>query len=158
LAAISLLALGSLACSIAAIRTADRSTQASPVDPVVGAWLVHANDAPFAWQVFTFHGDGTMGQANPDAGDRDTSDSDGGGTWRRDSNQITGIFMEMTAKRDTGQFAGWREITFRFTVQADLFSGTAKATSYDMDGHFLGKPSGTPLTGKRVQVDTGATR
>ncbi|HEX2241988.1 MAG TPA: hypothetical protein VHK27_01780, partial [Gammaproteobacteria bacterium] len=50
-------------------------------DPIVGAWFVEAPDAPFAYHMFLFSADGTMHQANPDAGNSVTSDGDGKGIW-----------------------------------------------------------------------------
>ncbi len=48
---------------------------------VVGVWFVTFPDPPFKYHMVTFHQDGTMEQANPDAGDANTSDSDGMGVW-----------------------------------------------------------------------------
>jgi hypothetical protein len=37
--------------------------------PIVGTWFVKTPEAPFQYQMFVFNLDGTMRQANPDAGD-----------------------------------------------------------------------------------------
>ncbi len=52
---------------------------------IVGTWFVKASDAPFPYHMFVFNADGTMQQANPDAGDANTSDSDGKGIWKNDA-------------------------------------------------------------------------
>ena len=46
---------------------------------IVGTWFVKAPEAPFQYHMFVFHSDGTMQQANPDAGDPNSSDSNGMG-------------------------------------------------------------------------------
>lgn len=48
-------------------------------DPVVGTWLVEQPAAPFPLHLYVFNADHTMQQANPDAGNARTSDSDGKG-------------------------------------------------------------------------------
>ena len=68
-------------------------------DPAVGAWFVKAPDAPFQYHMFVFNADGTMQQANPDAGDANTSDSDGKGVWvKTGNNKIKGgnYILEVT--------------------------------------------------------------
>jgi hypothetical protein len=54
-------AIGLLGCAIP-------STTSSIPNPVVGAWLVHDPNAPFPYHMYVFNADGTMQQANPDAG------------------------------------------------------------------------------------------
>jgi hypothetical protein len=53
-------------------------------NPIVGAWFVKDAGAPFPYHMYVFNADGTMQQANPDAGDPRTSDSDGKGIWVAD--------------------------------------------------------------------------
>lgn len=53
----------------------------SGANPVIGTWLVHDSKAPFPMHMYVFNADGTMQQANPDAGDAHGSDSDGKGIW-----------------------------------------------------------------------------
>jgi hypothetical protein len=121
-------------------------------DAVVGAWFVTAPDAPFSYHMFTFYADGTMGQANPDAGDQNTSDSDGAGIWKRKGDTIQGKFVEATADRKTGAFATRGEISFQFMVHGDQFKGTADANFFDLQGKHLRGPLPTPLTGQRVKL------
>jgi len=52
---------------------------------IVGVWSVTMPEAPFPYHLFVFHSDGTMQQANPDAGDAHTSDSNGMGVWASDA-------------------------------------------------------------------------
>lgn len=120
------------------------------VDPVVGAWRVEAQDAPFSHHMFIFHADHTMSQANPDAGNPNTSDSDGAGTWRRTGHTIIGKFVEVTADRNTHNPVSRGEISFSLTVSGDGFVGTADAHFYDMNGNHLRGPLPTSLEGKRV--------
>src|SRR6476620_2081850 len=86
---------------------------------VVGVWFVTFPDAPFKYHMCTFHADGTMEQANPDAGDAHTSDSDGMGVWVREGSKIRGKFVEVTADRTTRQFASRGEISFTLDVAND---------------------------------------
>src|SRR5664279_2139362 len=64
--------------------------------PIVGAWFVKIPEAPFQHHMFVFNSDGTMQQANPDAGDPNTSDSTGMGVWVPDGDRIKGKFVEVT--------------------------------------------------------------
>jgi hypothetical protein len=48
----------------------------NPPNRIVGAWFVKNTGAPFPYHMYVFNADGTMQQANPDAGDPRTSDSD----------------------------------------------------------------------------------
>jgi hypothetical protein len=72
-------------------------TRDERMDPVVRAWYITAPDAPFPHHVFTFHQDGTMSQANADAGDQQSGDSDGAGTWTRRGRSMVGVLAETTA-------------------------------------------------------------
>ena len=60
-----------------------------------------APQAPFQYHMFVFHSDGTMEQANLDAEDPHTSDSNGMGVWVLDGDRIRGKFVEVTADRTT---------------------------------------------------------
>lgn len=121
-------------------------------DPVVGAWFVNAPDAPFAYHMFTFHADGTMSQANPDAGNPDTSDSDGMGVWKRSAGAIVGKFVEVTADRSTHKMATQGEISFTLTVKGDSFTGVAEAHFFDTEGKHVRGPLPTGLSGSRVKI------
>ena len=118
--------------------------------PIVGTWFVKIPEAPFPYHMFVFHSDGTMQQGNPDAGDPNTSDSDGMGVWIPDGDGIKGKFVEVTADRATRQFAGRGEISFSIKVNVNAFSGTASAIFYDAEGRRLRAPLSATLEGQRV--------
>src|SRR5450432_4733117 len=103
-------------------------------NPVVGAWFVKDVDAPFPYHMYVFNGDGTMQQANPDAGDPHGSDSDGKGIWVTDGDRIKGKWVEVIADRASHRFAGRAEISYEVKVNADTFAGTITASSYDAAG------------------------
>ena len=58
------------------------------VNPIAGAWFVKDPGAPFPYHMYVFNADGTMQQANPDAGDSHRSDSDGKGVWVTSTSQL----------------------------------------------------------------------
>ncbi|MBH1974507.1 MAG: hypothetical protein I8H94_05450 [Rhodobacteraceae bacterium] len=124
--------------------------QDAPRDPIIGTWLVKAPDAPFTHHMFVFNADGTMQQANPDAGNPDNSDSDGKGVWQREGDQIIGKFVEVTADRKTAKFVSWGEISFEINVADNGFTGKATANFYDENDQLLRGPFPTPLAGKRI--------
>lgn len=100
--------------------------------------------------MFVFNSDGTMQQANPDAGDPNTSDSNGMGVWVPDGDRIKGKFVEVTADRTTRQFVSRGEISFLIKANGTVFSGTASASFYDADGRQLRGPLPATLEGQRV--------
>jgi hypothetical protein len=53
-----------------------------------------------------------MQQANPDAGDLNSSHSIGEGVWVPDGDSIKGKFVEITADRTTRQVVSHGEISF----------------------------------------------
>ncbi len=118
--------------------------------PIVGAWFVKIPEAPFQYHMFVFNSDGTMQQANPDAGDPNTSDSDGMGVWAPDGDGIKGKFVEVTADRATRQFVSRGEISFLIKVTGNAFSGAASATFYDAEGRQLRGPLAATMEGQRV--------
>jgi hypothetical protein len=119
---------------------------------IVGTWFVKASDAPFQYHMFVFNADGTMQQANPDAGDANTSDSDGKGIWVKDGKKVKGKFVEVTADRTTHAFVSRGEISFELTVDNDNFTGTAAARFYDENNTLIRGPLPTPLMGSRVTL------
>jgi hypothetical protein len=125
---------------------------ASLPNPVVGAWLVKDPNAPFPYHMYVFNGDGTMQQANPDAGDSHGSDSDGKGIWVTDGERIKGKWVEIIADRATHQFAGRLEISYDITVSGDSYIGMETVRPYDDAGNLTAGPD-TPaqLEGKRVK-------
>ncbi len=125
----------------------------SGINPIVGAWLVKDFGAPFPYHMYVFNADGTMQQANPDAGDPHTSDSDGKGVWVADGDKIKGKWMEVTADRASHKFSGRTEISYDIKVNGDNFIGTLSARSYDVnDTLSQGPTSPTSFEGKRVTL------
>jgi hypothetical protein len=120
---------------------------------VVGAWLVKDPNAPFPYHMYVFNADGTMQQANPDAGDPHGSDSDGKGVWVEDGGRIKGKWVEVIADRTTHQFAGRLEISYDITVRGDSYTGSEIARSYDATGNLSTSPA-TPaqIEGRRVKL------
>jgi hypothetical protein len=127
-------------------------TAAAPVDEVVGTWVVSAPDAPFPHHLFVFNADGTMQQANPDAGNALTSDSDGKGIWARRGGKVVGKFVEFTADRETHRLVSRGEVSFQIEVSGDRLSGTASASFYDENDKPLKGPLPTALDGKRLTL------
>jgi len=117
---------------------------------VIGTWLVKSPEAPFPYHMFVFHSDGTMLQSNPDAGDPNTSDSNGIGVWNSVGGQIKGKFVEVTADRTTRRFVSRGEVSFLLRVTGDALSGTASAIFYDEDGRQTKGPLAATLEGRRV--------
>src|SRR5579871_5510713 len=117
-----LLAIAATGCS--------SSSSGEKQSSIVGTWIVRDSAAPFPVHMYVFNADGTMQQANPDAGDAKTSDSDGKGAWISDGAGVRGKWVEVTADRATHKFAGRGEITFELRVDADSFTGTEMARFY----------------------------
>jgi hypothetical protein len=140
-----------LAASTSGCRRASGSS--ARAHPIVGAWIVKDPNAPFPYHLYVFNADGTMQQANPDAGDARTSDSDGKGMWRARGDQVEGKWVELTADRTTHQYAGRLEITFRIAVKGDSLAATESAMAFDASGQSTSAPATPqPLTGTRIAL------
>jgi len=120
------------------------------LSPIVGTWIVKAPEAPFPYHMFVFHADGTMQQSNPDAGDPNSSDSNGLGVWVKNGDAIKGRFVEVTADRTSRQFASRGEISFAVKVNGNILTGTASAIFYDAEGRRLRGPITATMQGRRV--------
>ena len=120
--------------------------------PAVGVWEVRVGGAPFSPHLFTFHSDHTFLSANPDAGDPNTSDSDGEGVWEG-RNHVRGIFKEYNADRMTHQFVSILTVTYTITITGDTFSGDATAIVTDPDGGILFRGPAT-FTATRLTLDS----
>ncbi len=120
------------------------------LSPIVGTWIVKAPEAPFPYHMFVFHADGTMQQSNPDAGDPNSSDSNGLGAWVKDDHEIKGKFVEVTADRTSRHFASRGEISFVVKVNGNTLTGTASAIFYDAEGRRLRGPITATMEGQRV--------
>jgi hypothetical protein len=113
---------------------------------------VRVGGAPFSPHMFTFHSDHTFLSANPDAGDPNTSDSDGEGVWEgRD--HVKGIFKEYNADRTSHTFVSILTVTYSITIAGDAFSGGATATLTDPDGNILFTGPAT-FTATRLELDS----
>lgn len=117
---------------------------------IVGTWFAKIPEAPFQYHMLSFHPDGTMQQANPDAGDPTTSDSNGMGVWESDGDMVRGKFVEVTADRVTRQFVSRGEISFEIKVKGNAFTGTVSAVFFDVDGNQIRGPLPATLEGQRV--------
>jgi hypothetical protein len=94
-----------------------------------------------------------MQQANPDAGDPRSSDSDGKGVWVARGDRIDGKWVELLADRVTHQFSGRLEITFRIVVTGDSLTASESARVFDATGQPAQAPATPkPLLGTRITV------
>ena len=135
-----------------ALAAGSASAHAPAPDPVVGTWLVQQPAAPFPLHLYVFNADHTVQQANPDAGDPHTSDSDGKGAWRRKGSKVSGKWVEIMADRTTHKLSGHGEFTFTVTVAADRLTGAGMFTGYDADGKVVAGPIDAPFTGTRISA------
>jgi len=145
----------SAACGVGIGAAAVGRAHASADDPrggPVGVWFATFPDAPFKYHMIVFNSDGTMQQANPDAGDAHTSDSDGMGVWVRDGNKVRGKFVEVMADRTTRAFVSRGEISFEITVSGDSLTGAATGKFFDLDNKLVGGPVQTAFNGSRVTL------
>ena len=127
--------------------------EGAPAPPIVGTWLVHDPNAPFPYHLYVFNADGTMHQANPDAGNPRSSDSDGKGIWAVRGDHIEGKWVELSADRATHQYAGRLELTMRITVLGDSLTATETAQVFDATGAPAPAPATPkPLSGTRVTL------
>jgi hypothetical protein len=122
-------------------------------DSIVGTWIVRDPNAPFPYHMYVFNADGTMQQANPDAGDPRSSDSDGKGVWLARDGSIKGKWVEIVADRASHKFTGRAEISFTLKVAGDGFAGTERVSSFDSEGVLKEGPTPpAPYDGKRVTL------
>ena len=140
-----------IALLMAAAALAGGCEKASEPNPIIGTWLIHDGKAPFPMHMYVFNADGTMQQANPDAGDAHGSDSDGKGIWITRSDQIRGKWVEVMADRTTHRFTGRGEYSFEISVSGNRLRGNGTMHVFDANGN----PSGvipTTFTGERVRL------
>jgi hypothetical protein len=147
---ICLAALGVAAVCLCSSACRSISGRKSDAPSIVGTWLVRTAGAPFPYHMFVFHADGTMQQSNPDAGDPNTSDSNGMGVWLPDADRIKGKFVEVMADRTTRRFVSRGEISFLIKVNGEVLSGTASAVFFDAEGRQFKGPLAATLEGQRV--------
>jgi hypothetical protein len=122
-------------------------------NPIVGTWVVSDPGAPFPYHMYVFNADGTMQQANPDAGDPRASDSDGKGVWIVKDGEVRGKWVEIIADRSTHKYTGRAEISFKLKAVGDTFTGTDWASSFDTTGKRTDGPTpASPFEGTRVMA------
>jgi hypothetical protein len=139
--------------SVTALCAGGCNREAASTPPIVGTWVVQDPNAPFPYHLYVFNADGTMQQANPDAGDPRTSDSDGKGVWRSAGGRVEGKWVELLADRATHQYVGRLELTFTITVVGDSLTATESASLFDANGASVPAPeTPQPLRGARVTV------
>jgi hypothetical protein len=118
----------------------------------VGTWLVEDPNAPFPYHLYVFNSDGTMHQANPDAGDPRTSDSDGKGVWIASGDHTQGKWVELMADRTTHRYAGRLEATMQMRVSGDSLFASEIVSVFDATGAVASAPSTPkPLRGTRIK-------
>jgi hypothetical protein len=145
-AVIGAMALGASGCVAVSVR--EQHTQGG----IVGVWITKYDKAPFPYHMQVFNADGTMQQANPDAGNATTSDSDGKGIWIAEGGRIRGKWVEIRADRATHAYIGRGEISFDVGVKGNRFEGAAVARFYGPDGKLTDGPIDTPVSGDRVTL------
>ena len=125
---------------------------AKQANSIIGVWIVNDEMAPFPFHMYVFNADGTMQQANPDAGNAKASDSDGKGIWVARGDRIVGKWVEITADRETHKFAGRLDLSFDLKVNGDRLAGTRSAQPFGVDGKPTGEPFQGSFTGTRVTL------
>ena len=101
--------------------------------------------------MYVFNADGTMQQANPDAGDAHGSDSDGKGVWMMDASRVHGKCVEVMADRETHRYTGRGEYSFEISVSGNRLSGSGTMQLYDANS-LRGGAIPTSFTGDRVTL------
>ena len=125
---------------------------AKQANSIIGVWIVHDETAPFPFHMYVFNADGTMQQANPDAGNPKASDSDGKGIWVARGDRVVGKWVEITADRETHKFTGRLDLSFVLKVDGDRLTGTRSAQPFGIDEKPTGEPFKGPFTGTRVTL------
>jgi hypothetical protein len=148
-----LAAVAFAASGLSSGRVANADSSHEEQAPAVGVWEVRIAGAPFSPHLFTFHSDHTFLSANPDAGDPNTSDSDGEGIWEG-RNHVRGIFKEYNADRMTHQFVSILTVTYTITITGDTFSGDATATETDANTGKVLFTGPATFTATRLELDS----
>jgi hypothetical protein len=119
-------------------------------ESIVGTWRVKTVGAPFPYHMFAFHGDGTMHQTNPPAGNTETSDTAGLGVWEARGKKIKARFEEFRLDFKTGEVTRG-VIDCTITVKGDELTGDCDFNIYNVaDGSHVGGPHHATLEGERV--------
>ena len=121
-------------------------------DGIVGVWIVNHTSAPFPYHMYVFNADGTMQQANPDAGNERRSDSDAKGVWAIRRGHVVGKWVEISADRATHRYSGRGELSYDIVVKGDRLTGSGSFKGYDPAGKLTVGPLPAPFTGERVTL------
>ena len=148
---VALLGLAS-AETLASYHKASAVALTKQTNSIIGVWIVHDETAPFPFHMYVFNADGTMQQANQDAGNPKASDSDGKGIWVARGDRVIGKWVEITADRETHKFAGRLDLSFNLKVDGDRLTGTRSAQPFSIDGKATGVPFRGSFTGTRVTL------
>lgn len=141
------------AFAVSAVGCDRARVDAAAVNPIVGTWLVHDPNAPFPYHLYVFNDDGTMHQANPDAGNPRTSDSDGKGIWVARGDRVESKWVELSADRASRQYAGRLELTMQIMVKGDSLTATETVRVFDATGAPTPAPATpNPLRGAHVTL------
>ncbi len=150
----NLLALLLLTGTALSVFGCERERDDAPrANPIVGTWLVQDPNAPFPHHLYVFNADGTMQQANPDAGNPRGSDSDGKGAWQARGDRTEAKWVELSADRTTHQYAGRLEFTMQITVKGDSLTAFETVKVFDAAGAAAPAPeTPKPLLGSRIRL------
>lgn len=128
--------------------------------PMVGAWQVEVQGAPYVPHLFLFHADGTMlstnpgnVQLNPAAPHGGANDSLGMGVWQKlshSSDTYIGTFYELNAYADNHKPADTLYVNLKIKVQNDTFVGNATG----QHGNIIDK---VKLVGHRIKINPKPT-
>nr|WP_310524483.1 hypothetical protein [Polymorphobacter sp.] len=138
---------------VSALILVSPAASADELPAIIGTWIVKDGNAPFPYHMYVFNADGTMQQANPDAGNPKRSDSDGKGVWKLAGERVHGKWVEIMADRATHKFVGIGEISFEIVVKGDRFEGQGSASFYDGDRKLIDGPFATTMSGTRVTLE-----
>ena len=121
--------------------------------PLVGVWRVKTKGAPFGYHMFVFHSDGTMQQANPAEGNKDTSDTPGLGVWGERGGQLKARFEEYRVDYKTGAITRG-VIDCVLELSGSELKGRCSFNIYNPDnGTLVQGPYSATLRGERVMLD-----
>lgn len=98
--------------------------------------------------MYVFSADGTVHQANSDAGNPRTSD--GKGIWTLRVGKIVGKWVELSADRATHKYTGRGELSFELVLAGDRLTGHSSFVGFDANGKPAYGPMSVPFDGTRI--------
>jgi hypothetical protein len=125
--------------------------------PIVGAWHMDAQGAPYGPHQMTFNEDGVVHMTNPtnvqEKGEVGTTDSVGMGMWwKTGHNRIAGLIYQENATQPTDVPAERLRVSFKCKVTGDTFRCNALATLEGLGG------GPAVLVGERIKVNRADMR